>query len=96
LALCVASLGAALKVVVWAAACLVVNEAVVLKRGILIFDDFSRSDALVSVSAETGSFLDSLQSSAWLAFATPCFPLAPAGPVRASIVNRVVAGSAVE
>lgn len=35
LTLCVASLGGALSVVVWAAACLVVNEAVVLKRCVL-------------------------------------------------------------
>lgn len=41
LTLCIASLGAALLVVVWAAACLVVNEAIVLKRCVLVFDDFS-------------------------------------------------------
>lgn len=96
LTLGVASLGRALSVVVWAAACLVVNEAVVLKRCVLKFDDFSRSDALVGVSAEAGSCLDSLQSSSGLGLATPFFPLAPAGPVRAGVVDWVVAGSAIE
>jgi hypothetical protein len=96
LTLRVASLGRALSVVVWATAGLVVNKAVVLKRCVLKFDDFSRSDTLVGISAEAGSRLDSLQSGSGLGFATPCFPLAPTGPVRAGIVNWVVTSSAIE
>jgi len=96
LTLGVASLGRALSVVVWAAACLVVNKAIVLKRCVLKFNNFSRSDALVGVSAEAGSRLDSLQSSSGLGLAAPLFPLAPAGPVRAGVVNWVVASAAIE
>jgi len=70
--------------------------AVASERCVLELFDCGRSDALVAASSVAGSGLNSLKPCAWFRLATPCLPLSPSGPVGASIVNWVVAGSAVE